>query len=334
MKSEAETVESTPNKSYQLDIQPQAQAILQAMVDLGKPYGQNYIAQFVTADKYISFRLPHQGELPSYGKLRAMNASDVVSLIHHLIDVGYIVSKEPDFLTITVTESGLAWLGDPQPWTVARSRVRYSAFERYLRDALRQYRRDAAMRLDRKPWEVISDYVLDRIVQAKPLDLNALSRVPGFDTRKCEQVGAGFVKTVQEVIEHFEEYKRANLLVRVKQGKYPRIKKLFEDDHTIPEIATACGLTVGTVCGYLRELHDAAEVDLVPWIERNINARSLFRGVEYFERVSRPQLKEAHNILGLDYNTLLFCRLYLQDKRMRQQESALLQQDRAVKMAS
>jgi HRDC domain/RQC domain/Helix-turn-helix domain len=334
MKSEAGIVESKTQNTYDLDITSMVRTILQTMADLGRPYGQNYIAQFVTADKFISFRQTDHCNLPTYGKLRSMNLNDAVCMIHHLIDVGYIACKEPDFITIALTDSGQAWLANPQPWTIAKNRVRYSAFEKFLRTALREHRRDTAERHERKPWEVISDYTLDRIVQSKPLNLDALSRLPGFDTRKCEQYGAGFVKTVQDVIEHYEVFQRASLMQKVKSPRYQQAKKLFQENVTIPEIASVMGLKIGTVCNYLRDLHAADQVDLVPWIERNINARSLYKGTEYFERVSRPRLKEAHNTLGLDYDTLLFCQLYVQDKHMRKQEAAMLKQDQTAKMAS
>ena len=165
---------------------------------------------------------------------------------------------------------------------------------------------------------------MDRIVLTKPLDLDTLSRIPGFATIKCERFGEGFVKTVQDVIEHFEEFRRASLLQKVKRGSYPRVKTLFMQNVTLPEIAQVCDILIGTVCGYLRDLHEANLVDLIPWIERNINSKSLYAGVEYFERVRQPNLKEAYNTLGLDYNTLLFCRLYAKDKRMQRAETRLM----------
>jgi hypothetical protein len=324
MKSAEGKLEQTASSSRDENLQTMVRLILETMVAFGKPYGQNYTAQFLTADRYLMLRQPTHRSIETYGKLGHRNLEDVVSMMHYLADEGLIIAKEPDFMTMEVGEAGLQWLAQPQEVSASWQRVRFSPLEKYLRSALRETRRDLADRMEIKPWDVMTDYIMDRIVLNKPLDLDTLSRLPGFNTLKCERFGVAIVKCVQDVLEHFDDYVRASLLARVKRGSYPRVKSLFLLNLTLPEIAQQCGLAMSTVCGYLRDLHDANHVDLIPWIERNINSKSLFKGVEYFERVRKPGLKEAHLTLGLDYNTLLFCSLYAKDKRMQQKEAQLL----------
>ncbi len=324
MKSEEGIVEQVTTSRREENIQPMASLILETVAGFGRGYGQHYIAQFLTADRYLLVRTPQHREIGTLGKLRNRNLEDVVCTIHYLIDAGLLQVKEPQYNTVEISEEGQRWLAQPQEIHVMKQRVRFSALEKYLRSALREHRSTVASKFEMKAWEVLSDYTMDRIVLTKPLDLDTLSRIPGFATIKCERFGEGFVKTVQDVIEHFEEFRRASLLQKVKRGSYPRVKTLFMQNVTLPEIAQVCDILIGTVCGYLRDLHEANLVDLIPWIERNINSKSLYAGVEYFERVRQPNLKEAYNTLGLDYNTLLFCRLYAKDKRMQRAETRLM----------
>jgi ATP-dependent DNA helicase RecQ len=333
MKSAVGTKEQYAQGPRVENLQPMAAIIMKTIADLGKPYGQNYITQLLTGSQYLEFRVSDHRELETVGKLRSKNQEDLICVIHHLVDLGFIEAREPDYITISLTETGKAWLAKPEELLVPRQNMRYSALEKYLRIALRDHRKQVATMQELKPWDIICDYTLDRIVLAKPLDLDALSHIPGFNTLKCEQFGAGFVKQVQHVFEHFEEYQRASLMVRVTRGSYPNVKKLFLENVTIPEIANVLTLQLSTVCTYLRELHEANHIDMIPWIERNLNAKNLYLGVEYYERVSRPNLYEAHSTLGLDYNILLFCRLYARDKRLRQQEAKQLA-PKAVKLAS
>ena len=74
---------------------------------------------------------------------------------------------------------------------------------------------------------------------------------------------------------------------------------------------------------YLCDLHEIGHVDMVLWIEKNISSKSLFKGVEYFNRVQAPTLKEAYSTLGLDYNTLRFAWLYKRDTDARKEEARL-----------
>lgn len=324
MKSAEGNVEQTTPSKREIDIQPMANLILETLAALGRPYGMNYIAQFLTADRFLVFRQPTHRYIETYGKLSSRSLEDVICVMHYLIDCGLASIKEPDYTTVELTEAGKVWLGDPQEMPVVRQRVRFSSFEKYLRQSLKEHRRDLADRHTIKIWDVITDYTLDRVVLSKPLDLDTLRQVPGFNAYKCEHYGASVVKTVQDVMEHFEDYQRANLMVRITKGSYPRVKTLFTQEVTLPEIAQVCELRLNTVCTYLRDLHQANVIDLVPWIERNINAKALYKGVEYFERVRNTSLNEAFNTLGLDYNTLLFCRLYAKDKHMQRQEAKLL----------
>ncbi len=317
-------MEQSATNRWEENLQTSVRLILETMAAFGKPYGQNYTAQFLTADRFLMFRIPAHREIQTYGKLRNRSLEDVVSLMHYLADEGLIAAREPDYLTVDLTQRGHQWLRQPQDVTANRQRVCFSTLEKYLRSFLRNHRRDLATKLELKPWEILTDYTMDRVVLSKPLDLDSLSRVPGINTQRCERFGVGIVRCVQDVLEHFEDYVMASLLVRVKGGSYPRVKSLFQDNVTLPEIAEMCNLRLSTVCSYLRDLHKTNHVDLIPWIERNVNSKSLFKGVEYFERVRKPSLKEAHLTLGLDYNTLLFCSLYAQDKRMQQKEAQLM----------
>jgi HRDC domain/RQC domain len=297
---------------------------LETMLAFGKAYGQTYTAQFLTADRYLLLRQPDHRLIATHGRLRNRSKEDVIATMHYLVDQGFITVNGPECMTVEVSLEGREWLANPQEMMVMKRQVRFSQLEKLLRDALRDFRKQAAESNQLKPWEVVTDYTMDRIVLSKPLDLDALSRVPGCNTLKCERFGTGLVKTVQDVLEHYEDFWLAALLVKIKSGSYPKVKALFLENLTLPEIAQACNLQLGTVCHYLRNLHYANAVDLVPWIERNLNSKALFRGVEYFERVSRASLKEANLVLGLDFNTLQFCLLYARDKRMQRQEARLL----------
>ena len=296
MKSEEGTVEQVTTSRREENIQPMASLILETVAGFGRGYGQLYIAQYLTNDRFLMVRMPDHREIGTLGRLRHRSLEDVVCMIHYLIDAGLLKVKEPQYNTVEISEEGQRWLAQPQEILVTHQRVRFSALEKFLRTAMREHRSTVAQKLEIKPWEVLTDYTMDRIVLTKPLDLDTLSRIPGFATIKCERFGAGIVKTVQDVIEHYEDFRRASLLQKVKRGSYPRVRLLFTQNVTLPEIAQVC----------------------------NINSKSLYAGVEYFERVRQPNLREAFNTLGLDYNTLLFCRLYAKDRRMQRAESKLM----------
>ena len=65
------------------------------------------------------------------------------------------------------------------------------------------------------------------------------------------------------------------------------------------------------------------EIDLRPWIEKNVDSKALYKGAEYFKKVSNPKVKEAFQVLGLDYETLNLCKMYVANVVSRQVEIPL-----------
>ena len=84
------------------------------------------------------------------------------------------------------------------------------------------------------------------------------------------------------------------------------IKDLLESGHTLPEIRTLLGITLSDLVITLCDMHKAGLVDLVPWIERNVNAKTLFSATEYLTRVPNPTLAEGASALGIDINLMRF----------------------------
>lgn len=321
MKSVEGTVAAQGSDRREMNLKLQATLILQTLSAMGKAYGPTYLAQFLTSDRHLVYRHVSHQDIETRGKLARLEVEQVLPVIHYLVDAGLLIPSSPECNAVELTQSGRAWLEEPQDLLVDRERVRFSQFERLLRSALRDHRRQLAETHELKPWQILTDYTMDRIVLIKPLSLDALRNVPGLDLARCERYGVGIVEVVQNIIAHYEDFVQASRMVKITRGSYPQVKQLFLDGVTVNEMARLCGIKPGTVCSYLRELHLANAIDLIPWIEATLNKKALFKASEYFERVQGANLKEGYHILGLDYETLLFARLYARDKQLQAQSA-------------
>ena len=86
---------------------------------------------------------------------------------------------------------------------------------------------------------------------------------------------------------------------------------LFEKGFTVEQIASQHELKTGTIQHYLLTLHQAGEIDLIPWIKDQLSTEELEKGSRYFQQHENPKLSQAFADLGLDYDTLRLCRLYV-----------------------
>ncbi|HEX2901639.1 MAG TPA: RQC domain-containing protein [Bacteroidia bacterium] len=323
MKSAAGTGEQMPPVSKEENLKTLTTQILKTMVLLGKPFGQNYLINLLTGNPDATYRDLVHTKLETFGAVPRYMGNKLVCVLHYLVDLGLIETNLPACNVLKVTDAGRAWLDEPRDLMARTARMGFTGLESYLRKALRAHRGETAKLTGTESWAIFTDYMLDRIVLGKPLSLEYLLRVPGFSTSKCENYGAGIIRVVQNVLENYEEFRRQALVQEAKGSGYQTVKKMFTDNFTLPEIARVASLKIDTVVRYLCNLHEIGQVDMVPWIEKNINSKSLFKGVEYFTRVQAPTLREGYATLGLDYNTLRFAYLYKRDTDARKEEMRL-----------
>lgn len=305
--------QKTPTTNAQ-NLKHLAAKILETMVALDRAYGPAYITSVVVGKNQGPWRLESHTEIKTFGSIPTKFRSRVNCALHYLADLGLIQPKGKGCATLSVTEAGKQWLETREDIPVQFMDLRLTGLEWYLRDVLRKHRREVAQADVTEPWQVFTDYSLDRLVMAKPLGLEELLRIPGFDHARCERYGVGILRCIQDVIENFEEYHLASLRVRTKGKTFQRIRKLFGDGLTLPEIRQATEVTLDTVVRYLVILHDVGEVDLIPWIERNVNSQTLFQAVEYLNRVTNPTLMEGARALGVDINLMRFADVYRKDQ--------------------
>ncbi len=323
MKSAVGTAEQMPPVSKEENLKVLTTQILKTMILLGKPFGQNYLINVMTGNPETNYRDLSHTKLETFGSVPKYMANRLACVIHYLVDAGLVETNVPACNVLKPTDAGKAWLDDPQDLMAHSARMNFTGLEIYLRNALRAHRTETSRITGTDSWAIFTDYTMDRIVLGKPLSLDYLLQIPGFSTAKCEKFGPGIIRVVQNVLENYDEFRRQTLLQQAKGPGYQTVKKMFVENFTLPEIARVATLKVDTVVRYLCDLHEIGQVDMVPWIEKNISSKSLFKGVEYFSRVQAPTLREAYSTLGLDYNTLRFAWLYKRDTDARKEEARL-----------
>ena len=293
------------------NLKPMGVAFLKTMLLLEKPFGPDYLIRILRGEESAFWKAPDPREFETYGVLRRKSWDYLRLVLQHLVVEQLVAPRMPDFNVMEITEAGQEWLDRPRDIPVLKTSLRSSVQEIYLRRLLQDYRKNRAEEEGIKSYNVFTAYTLDRLVIEKPDCLQALADVPGMSHFRAEVYGAGILSILDEYRDSFAIHQKAKLKERVTQKKYQYVKRQLLQDRSVTEIAKLMGLTPATIYRYMGDLADAEEFNFEDWVESNVDSKKLHKGMDFFRRVKNPTLKSAFESLGIDYNTLHLCKMYV-----------------------
>ncbi|MEM7660219.1 MAG: helix-turn-helix domain-containing protein, partial [Bacteroidota bacterium] len=244
------------------------------------------------------------------GSLEELSSFRLEDLVYYLLEQGLIEVENPTYGTLSISAAGKAYLESPQDLWAQRKTVFTGWWGYALKQVLKGLRKDAASKLGKQPYELFSNHALQLMVRKLPSSKIELQAIPGLselDAVMTEQI----LNEIAEISGKKAIDAEKGIFTRANSPSCRKVKEMYESGFSVSEIATRRELKETTVQGYLEILHEAGMLDLKPWIEEKLEAKALYKGTEYFRSVEDDRLKPAHEVLGLDYDTLRLCRLYV-----------------------
>jgi ATP-dependent DNA helicase RecQ len=301
----------TTLRSGQTEVSAHAIAALQTVQALKGRFGINHIVQVLRGEDPFGAVSSEQQQLPTYGALSDWSGERVRSLLRWLQRKAFVTVADKRFGSLSISPEGEAFLAAPAALVAREADLRNSYFDRMLYVMLRKARLELSRETGKPPFEIFTDFTLHELVQQRPADAAALRAIPGIGDYKANRYGPAILRAIGEVQAKQAEEKRNEFLKKAHGPAAQAVKTLFESGMDIDAIAASRGVQPATVRNALQLLHNAGQIDLAPWIERNLDASALERGVSFFRQSQAAKLREAYEALGLDYDTLRFCRLYV-----------------------
>lgn len=309
-------------KPRQLNLKDDATHILALVHDLGEHYAASYLIELLRGGVKFGLRKESHSELNSFGRLTHRHSEQLLETIQFLQMRGYLQIADARFGTLMLTQLGNDFLECPEDLLVPPQKLRRSPFDKLLYDKLRSQRNELAEQEGKPAYTIVTNHSLQELVRLKPETVEALLMVPGFGFYKANRYGAPFLKIITELKTQLQQYREQQRLQRAHSPSHQAVKSLFEAGLSVDEIAAKRGVQAETVQRSLETLHWAGEIDLKPWIEETVPQAELDQGSEWFRASESGRLKEAYEALGLDYDILKLCRLYVADVSTRQEPLA------------
>ncbi len=291
------------------DIKDELFHILTTIQLLEKSFTSGYLVRILQGDKNYPFKRESHKEIRTFGILSYTSFRYIKNVIKFGVNEDYIkvVDLRNGFLGIS--PKGEQLLDAPVPVMIREKLLRTPWYDYYLEVKLREVRNKYANKVKIPLYRIYNNYMLEQIVELKPVseaDIRYIVGMPELSKDILEEV----IETVKNVLAKKSRKDRAWIYERAYRPSHFKIKELFEKGYSLETIAEHRDIRPATVQRYLLDLHLAGEIDLREWIEEQVDDAELHRGVEYFKQVDAPRLKEAHDVLGLDYDVLRLCRAY------------------------
>ena len=303
------STQSTPKYNPEINLAHEFIQILKTVLLLERPYGASYVARIVTGDTRFELRKVTHKQLETFGSLDEHSKFRTEDIVYHLIESNLLEVTNPQYGTIQITEIGRAWLNEPKDWIVNRKDVFTGWWGVELLTAIRKIRNEAAAQAGKLPYELFSNYAIAKMIHELPETEEGLKKMPGM--QNLDQASRLLIlAAIHEIIEKKVEDTESGVHSKANSPSHRQVKDLYESGFSLEEIAQRRNLQTQKAREYLFTLHKAGKLDLNPWIEQHLDPKILFKGTEYFRSVDDRRLKSAQEVLGMDYDTLAFCRLY------------------------
>lgn len=288
---------STPTTS--ISIREDAVALLKAIQAMDTPCQASLLQERLTRPST---------DKPATAMVSDFSAKIFARFVQCLLAKGFLSSSDG---LIELSTKGTAFLLMPTSLRITSKDLLEDPIDLWLMSELRQIRIILSTNESRPPYFIFKDVSLLRIVLRKPASVTELATLPGFGAYKVNQYGLPILQAVRRANEQRETRWQDLLRKRAGWPSLQAVKTLFESGANLEEIAQKRQVLPDTAQKMLETLHYAGEINLLPWIERTLDAKELQRGIAYFQAVENPRMKEAYERLNLTYETLRMCRLYV-----------------------
>ncbi len=294
-----------------INLKDSAIDILKTVLLLEQSYGVNYLVRILQGIQEYGFRETNHQHLETFGTLQDQYQEMIRDITQYLIKEEFLEILDKRFGNIGITQKGKDFLDHPSDiWVLPRT-IRASKIDKRIFYALKNMRKEIAEEASKPPFHIFTDYTLHCIVEEKPTDLHSLHSVPGIGDYKVEKYGHMIIGIINDLLEQKAEEDQTRLLKKADSPSHQAIKTMFEEGKSLDEIATAREVKVSTVRAALHCLHTTGHIDLIPWIKENLDPEILEKGIAYFKENTQIRLTQAYEDLGLDYDTLRLCRMYV-----------------------
>jgi ATP-dependent DNA helicase RecQ len=186
-----------------------ARAILECVFMIEGRFGAGYIVDILRGSRGERIMNYGHDSLPSHGKGRAFNESQLREIITGMIEKGWLEKLPGEYPVVDVTPKGSAVLKSnqrlmlPQLRSAQAHKVQRAlepvveTVESGLFEQLRRLRKTLADEIGKPPYVIFSDVALEDMTKLLPQDETSFMEIKGVGAMKLQSYGAQFIALIR-----------------------------------------------------------------------------------------------------------------------------------------
>ncbi|MBU0479886.1 MAG: DNA helicase RecQ [Proteobacteria bacterium] len=194
------------------DVTDDARKALSCVYRVGQRFGIGYVIDVLRGSKNERIMKQQHDQLSTYGIGSDQPKEFWASLLHHLVQHGYLFQDVADYSVLKLTDASRPLLRGEKTLTMAKPRVRPVTtkkkkgprnttdldYNEELFEKLRSLRKSLADAAGVPPFVVFGDKTLIEMAAYLPKDNSALLAIHGVGANKLEKYGPAFLKVIHD----------------------------------------------------------------------------------------------------------------------------------------
>lgn len=249
--------------------------------------GANHAIEVLSGANTEKIRKWGHNELSTYGIGKDISRTEWREVSNQLIRMNYATQDTGQFQTVGITDEGMRFLKDKKTLTLMRhpqskdestakiARAGAVECDEAFFEKLRELRKQIATERSLPPYVIFGDRTLRHIARSYPQNDAEFLNVPGVGNQKLQDLGAVFIKAVEDWLSENPKQEFAEEIQAPKPK--PKMKsesgisetalasiQLYQEGESIDEIATTRALKTSTVTGHISQGIQYRKIQISP----------------------------------------------------------------------
>jgi len=293
---------------------------LKAIQAVKEKFKAEHVANVLAGVKNSSIKSYKHHELEIFGEGSDKDPKHWNAVLRQALIAGFIDKDIENYGLLSVSEKGLEYLKNPQPFTITKDHDYESedddmdsnagagktgAVDDELFNILKDVRKKLAKELNLPPFVIFQDPSLEDMAIQYPVNLDEMTRIAGVGTGKAQRYGKRFVDLIKKYVEEKEIIRPQDMVVKSvvnKSGLKVYIIQSIDRQMPLPDIADAKGLEMHELLDEIESIvQSGTKLNLDYYINQVIDEDKQEDIYEYFrEEAETESIEAALEELGED----------------------------------
>ncbi|MDK2977613.1 MAG: ATP-dependent helicase RecQ [Bacteroidales bacterium] len=285
---------------------------LKAIQDVKEKFKAEHVANVLAGIKNSAIKSYKHHELEIFGEGSDKDYKYWNAVLRQALIAGFIDKDIENYGLLKVSEKGLEYLKDPQPFTLTKDHDyeseddemdsqagsgKTSAVDDELFNILKDLRKKVAKELNLPPFVIFQDPSLEDMAIQYPINLEEMTHIVGVGTGKAQRYGKRFADLIKKYVEEKEIIRPQDMVVKSvvnKSGLKVYIIQSIDRQMPLTDIADAKGLEMHDLLDEIESIvHSGTKLNLDYYINEVIDEDKQEDIYEYFREEAETESIEA-----------------------------------------